>query len=260
MKFLPLAMNTLRESIRDKLLYVILFFALMMIGSGVVLSSLSLNQQTKIVMDLGLSSISIFGLILTVFVGTSMVSKEVDKKTIYLLLSKPLRRRDFILGKFLGLSLTLFVIFSAMALCFYGVLAYHKGFDIAALMPLLPGTAATLLLIYVEILLLIAAAIFFSTFATPVMSAMFTLAVYLIGHASNDILAFAKANQGNGLQRLLEILFMVLPDLERLNLKNTFLLEGALNSDILFASLGYGALYTLSLLLLSMFIFEGREF
>ena len=112
MSFLPLAMNTLRESIRDKLLYVILFFALIMIGSGVILSALSLNQQTKIVMDLGLSSISVFGLIITVFVGTSLVSKEIDKKTIFLLLSKPLRRRDFILGKFVGLSLTLLIIFS----------------------------------------------------------------------------------------------------------------------------------------------------
>ena len=148
MSFLPLAMNTLRESIRDKLLYVILFFALIMIGSGVILSALSLNQQTKIVMDLGLSSISVFGLIITVFVGTSLVSKEIDKKTIFLLLSKPLRRRDFILGKFVGLSLTLLIIFSAMALCFYGVLAYHKGFDMTSLMPLVPGTAMTLVLIY----------------------------------------------------------------------------------------------------------------
>lgn len=260
MNFMPLAMNTLKESIRDKLLYVILFFALLMIGSGVILSALSLNQQTRIVMDLGLSSISIFGLIITVFVGTSLVSKEVDKKTIYLLLSKPLRRRDFILGKFLGLSFTLFIIFAAMAACFYGVLAYHEGFDLTALMPLIPGTATTLLLIYVEILLLIAAAIFFSTFATPVMSAMFTLSLYVIGHASNDILTFARANNGGMVEKFMEVLFLVLPDLERLNLKNTFLLEGALNQELISASLTYGLLYVIALLLLSILVFEGKEF
>lgn len=260
MNFLPLAINTLRESIRDKLLYVILFFALLMIGSGVILSSLSLNQQTKIVMDLGLSSISVFGLIITIFVGTSLVSKEIDKKTIFLLLSKPLRRRDFILGKFVGLSLTLFIIFSAMAICFYGVLAYHKGFDIVSLMPLIPGSAMALILIYVEIMLLIAAAIFFSTFATPVMSAMFTLSLYVIGHASNDILAFSRANESGFLQKIMEAVFLILPDLERLNLKNTFLLEGALNSEILSASLTYGFLYIAALLLLSILVFEGKEF
>lgn len=260
MNFLPLAINTLRESIRDKLLYVILFFALLMIGSGIILSALSLNQQTKIVMDLGLSSISIFGLIITIFVGTSLVSKEIDKKTIFLLLSKPLRRRDFILGKFVGLSLTLLIIFSAMALCFYGVLAYHKGFDLTLLMPLVPGSAMALALIYVEIMLLIAAAIFFSTFATPVMSAMFTLSLYVIGHASNDILAFARANDSGFLQKIMETLFLILPDLERLNLKNTFLLEGALSSEVFSGSLTYGFLYIMALLLLSIFVFEGKEF
>ncbi len=260
MKLFPLAMNTFRESVRDKLLYVILFFALLMIGSGVILAPLSLNQQNKLILDLGLSSISIFGLIITIFVGTSMVSKEIDKKTIYLLISKPLRRRDFILGKFLGLSLTLLIIFLAMSLCFYGVLAYHQGFDMSALQTLIPGTATALMLIYVEILLLVAAAIFFSTFATPVMSALFTLSLYLIGHASNDILAFSKVS-GNGiLLRLMEAVFLVLPDLERLNLKNTFLLENALQPEVVSGSLTYGLLYTLGLLLLGIFVFEGKEF
>ena len=262
MSFIPLALNTFRESVRDKLLYVILFFALLMIGSGMLLSSLSLGQQTKMIVDLGLSSISVFGLILTVFVGTSMVNKEIEKKTIYLLISKPLRRRDFILGKFFGLSLTLLLIFLAMALCFYAVVAYHKGFDLSLLMPLVPGTAATLLLIYIEVMLLIAGAVFFSTFATPVMSALFTLALYLIGHSSKDILAFAKAAGSGGgvVQSLAEVLFMVLPDLERLNLKNTFMLQEALSPEVVGMSVGYGLLYTLALLLLGMFVFEGKEF
>jgi len=259
MNFLPLAQNTLRESIRDKILYVILLFALLMISSSLLLSFLSLNQQDKIVFDLGLSAISIFGLIITVFVGTNLVSKEIDKKTIYLLISKPIRRSDFILGKYLGLCLTLLLIVLAMSAAFYAVLWYIMSLSGTDFFSWLPNSAMALTLIYVEMMLLTAAAILFSTFSTPIMSAMFTLGLYLIGHLSNDIVSFGKLTKQEGLIRITEFIFYILPDLERLNLKNVLVNE-PISLEVFGASLSYGLLYIVGLLLLSMMIFEGREF
>lgn len=259
MNLIPLALNTLRETIRDKILYVILIFALLMIASGTLLSSLSLNQQGRIVLDLGLSSISVFGLIITVFVGTNLLNKEIDKKTIYLLLSKPLRRSDFILGKFLGLSLTLGIITLAMGAAFYAVLwSTLKGMGQDPLI-WVPTSLMALVLIYVEMLLLTAGAIFFSTFATPVMSAMFTLALYLIGHMSYDILQFGRMTGQTLLTELTRLIFYVLPDLERLNLKNV-LVQQPVPADVFGSALLYGGLYIAGLLVLSMLIFEGKEF
>lgn len=259
MNLMPLALNTLRETIRDKVLYVIVIFALMMIASGTLLSTLSLNQEAKIVLDLGLSAVSLFGLIITIFVGTNLLNKEIDKKTIYLLLSKPLRRSNFILGKFLGLSLTLGVITLAMGAAFYAMLWYTTHALNLDFISWVPTSAMALTLIYVEMLLLTAAAIFFSTFATPVMSALFTLGVYLIGHMSYDILQFGKLTGKPMLTEVTRLLFYVLPDLERLNLKNV-LIQQPVSMKIFASSLGYGAMYILGLLILSMLIFEGKEF
>ena len=259
MSLLPLAFNTLRETIRDKVLYVILVFALLMIGSGTLLSNLSLNQQGKVVLDLGLSAISVFGLIITIFVGTNLLNKEIDKKTIYLILSKPIRRSDFIIGKFLGLSLTLGVITLAMSVAFYFMLWYTLNALGQDMLAWVPTSAMALGLIYVEMLLLTAAAIFFSTFSTPVMSALFTLALYLIGHMSYDILQFGKLTGRPLLVQLTQILFYVLPDLERLNLKNV-LIQQAVPMNIFGSALAYGGLYIAGLLILSMMIFEGKEF
>jgi Cu-processing system permease protein len=258
MNFMPLALNTLREAIRDKILYVILLFAFLLMASGILLRSLSLNQEIKIVMDLGLSSINVFGLILTVFIGTNLLNKEIDKKTIFLLLSKPLNRSDFILGKFMGLSMTLFMITLSMALAFYAVLGYSVG-GAESLLPILKGSAQALLLSYLEMLLLTAFAIFFSTFATPIMSAVFTMGIYVIGHMSNDILAFGKLSGHATMRQLTEALFYVLPDLERLNLKSQ-LMTAPVSAEIFGTSLGYGLLYCLALLFLAMMIFEAREF
>lgn len=259
MSFIPLALNTLKETIRDKVLYVILIFALIMISSGLLLSFLSLNQQSKIVMDLGLSSISIFGLILTVFVGTSLVSKEIDKKTIYLLISKPIRRSGFIFGKFLGLSITLLIIMVAMAITFYAVLWYTLSLTHESIWTFVPNSAMALILIYLEMMLLTASAIFFSTFASPVMSAMFTLGVYIIGHMSNDLLSLGEMSGQAFFSQFTQLIFYILPDLERLNLKNV-LMSQPVSMEIFGSSLAYGLSYIAALLILSMVIFEGKEF
>lgn len=259
MNLIPLAFNTHREAIRDKILYVILVFALLMISLSILMSFISLSQEDKIVMDMGLSSINIFGLLITIFVGTTLLHKEIERKTIFLLLPKPLRRSDFILGKYLGLCTTLFIITLAMSLTFYLVYWYTtRHFD--QVLKILPVSGQAILFIYIELMLITAIAIFFSTFSSSVMSAIFTLGMYVIGHLTQDIVNFGKLSGNAIVEALTTIIYYILPDLERLNLKNQVMFGTELPTESLLTSLGYGFLYTTVLLILSIIIFESREF
>lgn len=254
MNIIPIAINTYKEAIRDKVLYIILLFSVFMIGASLILSSLSLGQDSKVIVDLGLASINIFGVLITLFVGTNLLSKEIEKKTIYLLLTKPLRKSGFILGKHIGLSLTLFVIISLMTLCFYGLLYFTTGET-----PTIYIQA--IFLTYIELILLIAVAIFFSTIASPVMSSIYTLAIYIIGHFSRDLLNFGEISKNPVLMSITKIIYYVLPDLEKLNIKNLVTYNAQhLNSEILTSGLVYGLLYTSILIILAVFSFEFKEF
>lgn len=254
MSIIPIAKNTFKEAIRDKILYIIILFSIFIIGASVVLSTLSIGQNQKIIVDMGLSAISIFGVLITLFVGTTLLNKEIEKKTIYLLLTKPLRRSDFILGKHLGMSYTLLVIISIMTLCFYGVL-YFQG------MPLNPVYLQSIFMNYIELILLIAIAIFFSTFASPVMSSMYTLGFYLVGHFSKDLLEIGKLSKNETFMEVTKYLYYFLPDLEKLNLKNMvlYLDQANINDLFLWGSI-YGLIYMSVVLVMSIFVFEFKEF
>lgn len=254
MSILPVAYNTYKESVRDKILYVILLFSVFMTGASFFLSAISLGQNHKIVVDLGLASINIFGVLITLFVGTSLLYKEVDKKTIYLLLTKPLRRSDFILGKHLGLSITLFVVLTMMTIFFYGVVFITGA-------PILVEYLWAILLSYIELTVLIAVAIVFSTIASPIMSSIYTLCIYIIGHFSNDLVNFGKMTQNETIIMLTKAIYYILPDLEKFNVKNLVVYSAdKINYDLITGSIGYGLLYTFMLLSLAVLSFELKDF
>lgn len=254
MSILPVAYNTYKESVRDKILYVILLFSVFMTGASFFLSALSLGQNNKIVVDLGLASINIFGVLITLFVGTSLLYKEVDKKTIYLLLTKPLRRSDFILGKHLGLSITLFVVLTMMTIFFYGIVFITGA-------PILIEYLWAILLSYIELTVLIAVAIAFSTIASPIMSSIYTLCIYIIGHFSNDLVNFGKMTQNETVILLTKAVYYILPDLEKFNVKNLVVYSAdKINYDLITGSIGYGLLYTFMLLSLAVLSFELKDF
>lgn len=254
MNLLPIALNTYKEAIRDKVLYIILLFSIVMIGGSLLLSALSLGQNEKIIVDLGLASINIFGVLITLFVGTNLLNKEIEKKTIYLLLTKPLRKSGFVIGKHIGLSLTLFVIISLMTLFFYGLLYFFTGQTPTVYLQ-------AIFLTYIELILLIAIAIFFSTIAPPVMSAIYTLAVYIIGHFSRDLVNFGELSQNPLLINITKAIYYVLPDLEKLNIKNLVTYNAQnLSPEIFSSGIVYGLLYTSVILVLSVISFEFKEF
>ncbi len=160
MKVYAIAINTFKEVIRDKIFYSLVFFAILLLGASVLLSTLTVGEQSKIIEDLSLSGIEIFGVIIAIFVGIGLVNKELEKKTIYTIISKPIKRWQFLLGKYLGLALTLLSYVAVMTVCYMLVLLAYTD--------TLPWqTLIAVLLIYVELLVVTASAILFSTFSTP---------------------------------------------------------------------------------------------
>jgi hypothetical protein len=188
-----IALNVFRESVRDKVLYNLVFFAILMIGASYLIGQLTAGQDVKIIKDIGLSATSVFGLFIAVFIGIGLVSKEVERRSAYSLLAKPIHRYQMIAGKYAGLTLTLAVNVAIMAMALYAVLAFmrwgvpanvQQAWDAPALDP---AMLKALILILFELMIVTAIALFFSTFSTPILSAAFTFGLFIIGHFSTDL-------------------------------------------------------------------------
>jgi ABC-type transport system involved in multi-copper enzyme maturation permease subunit len=252
MRVLSIAFNTFRENIREKLLYNLLIFALLMIGSSVLLTRLTVGEWDRLIINLGLSSMNFFGVLIAIFVGISLVSKEIDKKTIYTILSKPVPRYEFLLGKYLGLMITLFVNTAVMVAGLLAVMVYLNA-------------PVTLLLfeaigfIFLELVVITAVGLLFSTFTSTTLSAIFTLAIYVIGHLSTDLVQFGAKMDGMG-RAVLNAIYYVLPNLERFNLKGQVIHKvNVVGTDVLLTT-AYGLAYAGLLLVLASIIFQRRDF
>jgi ABC-type transport system involved in multi-copper enzyme maturation permease subunit len=252
MKVLSIALNTFRENLRDKLLYNLLIFALLMICSSLLLMRLTLGEFHRLLLDIGLGSVNIFSVLIAIFVGIGLVSKEIDKKTIYTIVSKPVARFEFLLGKFLGLTLTLLVNMLVMTAGLLAVL-------MAQSVPIEAVLFKAIGLILLECMVVTAVALLCSTFTSATLSAIFTLAIYVIGHLTPDLKTFGEKMDGLG-RSMLEGMYYLLPNLERFNLKGhvTHQLDVPLNDLALIVA--YGMAYTAFLLLLASVIFQRRDF
>jgi len=171
------ALNTFREAVRDRVLYNLVFFALLMMATAIGVGQISIGIEQTVIVSLGLSAISVIGLLISVFIGVALVSKEMDKRTLYALLAKPVRRWEFLLGKFAGLVLTLAVNTAAMALGLLLVMIYVKHS--------LEGSDASVLVavyfIWLKLALVVALALLFSCFTTPLLAILFTVGLYIVG-------------------------------------------------------------------------------
>lgn len=248
-----IAFNTFREAVRDKILYSILFFAILMIGSSLLFTRLTLGESIKIVQDIGLASISIFGTLIAIFVGISLVNKEIERRTVYTIISKPIRRWEFILGKYTGLLVTLLLEVLIMTTCFMALLYYDTN---KLWYSLLPAIA----LITVELCLITAFAILFSSFSTPTLSSLFTLSVYVVGHSTEDIRRFGGDSEIEFVKKGSEILYYILPNLENFNVKNQVVHDVAISPMQYQYGILYGVLYSSIVLILSMTVFSWRDF
>jgi ABC-type transport system involved in multi-copper enzyme maturation permease subunit len=253
MKIAAIAKNTFREAVRDRILYLLFFFAAVCLIFSRVLAVLTVGDRLKIIKDVGLASISFFGVLMAILMGTGLVYKEIDKKTIFTLLSKPIHRAQFILGKYLGLVLTLFIMTILMAAIFLAVIFLHS-FRIE--WPML----VAILFIFLELLLITAVAILFSTFSTPILSSLFSLSFYIIGHLSWGLeTLIRKIRPGFG-RISLQVLYTCLPDLENFNFRTEVVQRLPIPSSIYAASVLYGLFYAAFILGLAVLIFRKRDF
>lgn len=291
-----IAINTFREAIRNKILYILLVFAILMILFSVILAILSIGQEQKIIKDVGLSAILFFGVLISIMVGIGLIYNELDKRTIYVIVSKPIHRYEFVLGKFFGLLLTLAVNVVLMSVVFFLLVIFRQPvttlidqvifwlgrvsgkemWDIiknAASMfsqgfsnlPELGLLIKAIAFTFLELTIITAIAVMFSSFSTPILSAVFTFIMFIVGHMTQDLLLLAQnlAKKGTGLAIVIsyfaQFVAYILPDLEVLNIRN-YVVSGVPVTWSLTQSAIYAVFYTCCVLIIAMIAFERRNF
>ena len=261
-----IAINVFRESVRDKVLYNLVLFAVLLIAASFLIGQLTAGQDIRIIKDLGLAATSVFGLFIAVFIGIGLVSKEVERRSIYSLLAKPIHRHELVLGKYAGLVLTLAVNLAVMAGALYLVLAYMrwvapenilKGLDAPALDPAMLKAVA---LIFAELSVITAIALFFSTFSTPILSATFTFGLFVAGHFSADLRNFDQVVDSRAALLLARGLYWVLPNLAPFDIKAQVVHGQHVSAGYMALTMGYGALYIAALLTGAVIVFSRRDF
>ena len=251
---LSIAVNTFRESIRQKLLYVIMIFAAIIALSTFVLSPLSVGAAGgKIITDVGLAGISLLGVLMAVMVGNSLVNKEIEKKAIYMVMTRPVSRHQYLIGKFYGVIMALGLVMAVMSLVMTVMIVTGGG---------RPGPAVffAVYLSMLEMATVSAVVIFFSTFTTPVLTTFFSVCVFVAGNLSGDLRAFSRKFGGTVVKYTMEAIYYLLPNMKVFDLRNEAVHELRYGSgDILLATL-YAVVYCSVLIYFAWLVFRNREF
>lgn len=247
-----IAKLTIHEAIRNRILYLLFFFAFFLVSFSWIIGKLTVGDEVKIIKDLGLSSIHFFGTLITVIIGIGLVFREMEKRTIYLVLSKPIRRYQFLLGKFCGLALTLLGVLITLGALFMMIL-FLKGETSPRILLAFCG-------IYQEWLLISAVALLFSSFSTPLLSVMLTLATFFMGHLSSSLLMLQSRLSGAGAHFTLSALYYVLPDLELFNIRAQVVHNLPISATYFLSATLYWLLYMTAVFLFSVRIFQKKDF
>jgi len=258
-RIVAIAVNTFREAVRNRILYTLALFAIVLILSAVALGELTLGEHVRLTRDLGLYGIDIFGVIMAIFLGVNLLYKELQLKTVYAILPKPLHRWEFVVGKWLGMIGTLTVQVFIMGL-FLQLTLWIQGAHLDA------GTAKAIWLLYVNIVVITSTAVLFSAFSSPYLSGLFSLGVFVVGRSVPDIIAIGERAGGLaaqvvvGLTRAIPNLYLFMPSgtiigAESLSVHRTFV-----TGPYILWSTAYGFSYSCVLLSIAIFIFRKRDF
>ena len=261
-KVSAIALNTFRETVRDKIVYAFMLFTFIITLLSLLLGSLSVGQDVRILGDIGLAAISCIGGMVALFAGTNLVYKELERRTIYIIFTKPVSGWQFIAGKFIGLVACVFIVVAAMGL-FLALLAWliHPEHSSSSLVSTIVEIAAPVGLVFLELIFVTALATFFSTFSTPLMSMLFTLSLWLIGHCGDSLRQLGQLSQNPGFAKFSSVVYFLLPDLASLTRVRSLLLYGRqAGSEIIAYITCYVFAYVLVLLVLSSMITERKEF
>lgn len=249
-----IASNGFREVIRDRILYIIGLFALLLVIALRLLPEVATTTSDKIFLDVGLAAIEILGVIVAIFVGTGLINKEIEKRTVLVLIPKPITRAELIIGKHLGLSSVLAVMIVMMTAIYLILLTTSKiSFPLGTIL-------VSTLYLFLKLSLLIAVALVFGVFTSSLLATLLTFGVYLMGNLSRDILAFGNLSRNPSVESLTQGLYLVLPDLSRLDFKNQAVYGILPSLQTLLGSGLYAVLYTVLLLAIAVLIFTRRQF
>jgi ABC-type transport system involved in multi-copper enzyme maturation permease subunit len=256
-----IALNTFREAVRDKILCVLLVFGCLMILVSRAIGWVSFGGETKIMTDIGLTAIWMFSGMVSIFIGTGLIYKEIDKRTIYTILSKPAERWQFLAGKYLGLALTTLVNMGLLSIMF---LAYLWIWGAPVTLALLQA----LLLTFMEMAVITAVAIFFSSASTPTLSAIFTTIIFFTGQMTKWIVDMGSRLHDTApwVEKILYGIYLVLPNLHNFNIRRDAVLATqeqlpfAIPAAEMWSCLVYGVAYTIAVLLAAHLIFSRRNF
>ena len=255
-----------RESVRDRVPYSLVAFSVLLIAASYLISQLTAGQDLKIIKDLGLASMSVFGLLIAVFIGIGLVAKEVERRSIFALLVKPMSRDQFLLGKYLGLVLTLVANVSAMVVAYYLVLTYTDvttADSIKAGWPA-PATDPRLLiavaLILAQLMIVTAVALFFSTFSSPLLATLLTLSLWVAGHFNADLRNFGEVVESPVAAAIARGLYFLLPNLAPFDVKAEVVHGVPVAWAHVGLTLAYALVYIAMLLVASVMVFRRRDF
>jgi len=245
--------NTFKESLRQRILMLLIIFSVLVIVVSVFLEPFALGEAPKILRDFGIAAASLFGVLIVIIIGSTLIHKDIEKRTIYTVITKPVKRSEIIIGKFLGLLLLIAILQCAMIVIHQLVIFIYEGaFDL----PLFITIPFSLL----EIMILLGILLLFSSFSSPTISAIMGIIFFVIGHASPDLKLFADQVNVAILKYLAYGFYYILPNLENFNLRIDLVYKLPIHLDQLLFSICYGLIYTIFLLYLSIIIFEKREF
>ncbi|MCU0285379.1 MAG: ABC transporter permease [Acidobacteria bacterium] len=253
MKFKAIALNTFKEAVRNKIFYLLVSFGIFFALSSRFISLLTIGDEVKVLKDVGLAAINFFSVLTAVFTGINLVYKEIEKKTIYNILSKPISRGNFIIGKFIGLAFTLLVALAAMAVIFFLFLYISIGE--------FPGLVLVyFVLLFMELLIITAISLLFSSFSTPILSSIFTISLYLIGQVMWTFNTFSQKLTKPFEKITAYFLYYILPNLDKFNIKSKVVMNTGLESFYFINALIYAVVYITAILTLTIIIFKNREF
>jgi ABC-type transport system involved in multi-copper enzyme maturation permease subunit len=253
-RIVNIALNTFRESIRGKLLYIVLVFGAVLIISTYILSPLSVGAaKDKIITDVGLAFISFFGVMTAVVTGSTLVHKEIDKRAVYMVLTRPVSRLEYLVGKFSGIMAVLVLMVAIMSVLM-GIVVVLGGGSVTG------GILAAIFLSLLEMAVICSIVLFFSTFTTPVMSFFFTVCFFVAGSLSGDLRVFAQKFGSGTMKFIMDVFYYILPNLRLFNLRNEAVHQVAFQySDILLTTV-YAAVYCAVIIYFSYLVFRKREF
>jgi ABC-type transport system involved in multi-copper enzyme maturation permease subunit len=260
------AVNVFKESVRDRVPYNLALFAVLMIACSYLIGQLTAGQDVKIIKDLGLAATAVFGLFIAIFIGIGLVSKEVERRSVYSLLAKPITRPQFVIGKYMGLVLTLAVNIAVMTVALYLVLGYlsYAETEQARASWDAPGVDPRMLkaivLIFVELMIVTAVALFFSTFSTPILSAALTFGFYIVGHFNTELKNFDQIVQSRAAAWLARGVYHVVPDFSAFDVKTEVVHGLPVSAGYLVTTSLYGLAYIAALLVVAVIVFARRDF